>query len=630
MKQTDNLQKRYAVYCRIFAAGLLAIVVTFLPYLADYYILQPQTTVLDYYAKNSVNIYYSFETMIVVLTVAAIWCISARLGIAIFIPSVLFLLLSYASSIKYAALGDLFHLSDLRLAEAAGIAVRNLNLKFTPAQLMVMAALLFLCVGGFASDRLCRKYPLFEKHSHKCEKTLYILRIFLGFVCLTAMFFYGKHFIKNAYSMESIDNATVTGVTNDRYILYNFLKNDNLENIDITHVEDSYKFFLDNMDSNDEDAEERQFPNVIVIMNESWWNTDNIPEGAVTFSSDPMETYHRLAESCSSGNLSTNILGGGTLGSETEFLTGLNIKYLTSFAGIATEITEHGRKIPNIVDYFDVLGYDKVAIHPYDGSFYDRDILYSSMGFDKIIFEEDMYYNDAYNGYISDESLAKQIIKEYEEMENMQKFIFAVSIGNHIRGLESKYDFDENYPYSISVTLNGELDKSAYTDLLNYVNGINLANEAFAQLVSYFENREEPTLLLMFGDHMPYFSQEAMTLLQLDGTDPETIQRKYSVPVLLWSNFESKKIVFEGENINYLPQMVLEYSHLPETDMSRIIKQQRNVLRANSKIAIDCRGQLIETYNETQVESIRHFKVVNYDIIYGSSSFRERVWQPYD
>lgn len=632
MKQTDNLQKHYAVYCRILTAGLVATFVTFLPYLADYYLLEPQTTVLDFYAKNSVNIYYSFETAIVVLTAAAIWCISGRLGIAISILSVLFLLLSYASSIKYAALNELFRLSDLRLTEAAGIAMRYLNLKFTPKQLMVIIVLFLLCAGGFASDRFCRKYPILnrniKKHSEKYGKTLYIFRIFLGFVCLTAAFCYGKHFIKRAYSMEFIDNDAVSGAGNDRYVLYHFLKNDNMGNIDITHVESSYRFFLDSLDSDDEESKEQQFPNVIVIMNESWWNTDNIADNAVVFSSDPMEPYRRLAGSCSAGELSSNIFCGGTIGSETEFLTGLNIKYFTSFTGIATEMEEH--KIPTIVDYFNALDYDTVAIHPYDGSFYGRDALYPTIGFDKIIFEEDMFYQDIYSCYISDESLVKQIIREYEENEDMQKFIFAVSMGNHIRGLDSKHPFIENYPYPISVTPGGELDEEAYTDLVTYINGIYLANEAFAQLASYFEQKEEPTVLVMFGDHMPGFSKEVLTLFGLDGDDWESMQRQYAVPVLMWSNFETKQIAFEGENISYLPQMILEYAHLPESDMCRILKQQREMFRTNTKIVFDQFGQPIESYTAEQIETIRHFKVVDFDILYGSGSLRNRVWQPYD
>lgn len=628
MQQTDKIQKRYAVYCRVITAGLLITFITFLPYLADYYILQPSDTIFDYFAQNSVNRYYDFETVIVGLTVVVIWCVSGRVGAAIFLPSVLVLLLCYADSIKYAALNELFRISDLRLTEAAGIATRYLSLKFTLVQMMVIITILFLCVCGFILDGFCRRYPILKKQ--KVQKNIvYALRVFLGIACLTAMFRYGERFIKNEYSMDSIDNAAVTDTGNDRYILYHFLKNDNLANIDTAHVENSYRFFLDNMAVNDKTAEIRQFPNVIVIMNESWWNTDNISGNLVTFSSDPMESYHRLAESCSSGELSSNIFCGGTIGSETEFLTGLNLKYLDSFTGISSEIKEH--KVPSIVDYFNALDYDTIAIHPYDGSFYDRNKIYPLLGFDKIIFEEDMSYKEIYTCYISDESLARQIIKECEENKDTQKFIYAVSIGNHIRGLDSEHPFNENYSYPISVTLSGDLEQEAYTDLVNYINGIYLANEAFAQLVSYFEQQEEPTVLMMYGDHMPGFSKDALALFQLDGADPESQRRQYAVPVLIWSNFETKRISFNGENIGYLPQLLLEYAQLPESDMTRILQYQREVFQTNTnRIVIDCYGHPIESYDEKQIEAIRHYKVVSFDILYGSGPLRDKVWLPYN
>ena len=629
MQQTDKIQKRYAVYCRVITAGLFITLITFLPYLADYYLLQPSDTVLAYFAENSVDRYYEFETVIVFLSVVSIWCISGSTGAAISVPSALFLLLSYADSIKYASLNELFRLSDLKLTEAAGIATRYLNLKFTPAQIMVIITILFFCAGGFVSDKFCRKYPLYKKQSGKYSKRFHAIRIFFGFVCLAVMFRYGNHFIKSECSKDAIDNAAVTDMGNDRYILYHFFKSDSMADIDITHAENSYRFFLDNPAAGCKTDEDRQFPNVIVIMNESWWNTDNIPDGCVTFSADPMESYHILSETCSAGELSTNIFCGGTIGSETEFLTGLNIKYFSSFTGIASEMQEH--KVPSIVDYFNALDYDTIAIHPYEGRFYGRDKIHPSLGFDKIIFDEDMSYKDIYSCYISDESLVRQIIREYEESGETRKFIFAVSIGNHIRGLDAAHHFVENYPYPITVTLNGSLEEEAYTDLVNYINGIYLANEALAQLISYFEQKAEPTVIVMYGDHMPGFSKEALKLLSLDGTDSESQRCQYAVPVLMWSNFETEKIVLDGENISYLPQLLLEYAQLPESDMARILKYQRDVFKTNTnRIVIDCFGHPVESYHEDQIEAVLHYKVVGFDVLYGSSQLRDRVWEPYD
>ena len=86
MQQTDKIQKRYAVYCRVITAGLFITLITFLPYLADYYLLQPSDTVLAYFAENSIDRYYEFETVIVFLSVISIWCISGSTGAAISVP----------------------------------------------------------------------------------------------------------------------------------------------------------------------------------------------------------------------------------------------------------------------------------------------------------------------------------------------------------------------------------------------------------------------------------------------------------------------------------------------------------------------------------------------------------------
>ena len=129
---------------------------------------------------------------------------------------------------------------------------------------------------------------------------------------------------------------------------------------------------------------------------------------------------------------------------------------------------------------------------------------------------------------------------------------------------------------------------------------------------------------------MPGFSEEARELMGLGGTDPETQRRHYSVPVLIWSNFEADRIELDGENINYLPQILLEYAGLPDADMSRILKQQREFLKTNTRILVaDDQGKVLESYDYRQSEAIRHFMVVDYDILYGSGSSRERVWLPY-
>lgn len=626
-KYSERLKKEYKLCVYLFVAGLLVTTITFLPYLADYYVLQPDCTIFSYYVDNLVDGYYDFETITIGLSIMVLLCLSGRLWVALTIPSFLLMLLAYADSIKYAALNELLRFNDLLVTEAAGIALRYLNLKFTSPQIKVLACAFLLCAGGFAADRLCRKYPLFSQNNALSRKRLLLLRLAPGCTCLAGLLVYSGYFIGNTYSMTSIDTVNVSGKDSQQYILYNFVKNDKLTNINMNNVQDSYRFFLDTPSMYD-GTEADSFPDVIVIMNESWWNTDNIIGDGVTFSSDPMAVWRRLQKTCSSGRLTANIFCGGTIGSETEFLTGLNTKYFTSYTGIASELEK--RKVPSLVDYFNALDYDTIAIHPYKGGFYGRDKIYPAMGFNQIVFEDDMDYTDLYSCYISDESLALQIIKEYEESKSERKFIHAVSIGNHVQGMDQDHKPLKNYPYPISVELKGSLEEEPYMDLVNYVNGIHLANESFEQLTAYFAQTDKPVVLAMFGDHMPGFSKEALELMGLGGTDPETQKRHYSVPVLIWSNFETERITPDGENINYLPQMILAYAGLPDADMSRVLRRQREVLKTNTRIMVtDDQGRILDAYNYRQHEAVRHFMVVDYDILFGSSENRQRVWLPY-
>ncbi len=626
--------KKYTKYVglvsRVYTDLLILIYVFLIPYLADFYLLEPETSFGDFYFRYIDNRFYIFEIVIISLTVVAILCITGRVGVSILATGVPIMLLAYAGSIKFAARNELFRLDDLKLTEAAGMAVNFLDFKFSRVKIMVIGVVVMFCIGGILTDVLCRKFVMPVKKSRQIPKTL---RVLMSGACVGIMFFYGHFFMHSTQNAMAVAGSQITNEGYDRFVLYNFLKNE--KNVDITtdDIEESYVYFQEKAGNGKTQViHSRQEPAVIVIMNESWWSTDNIINDGISFSTDPMEPYHKLAEKCSSGYLSSNIFGGGTVSSETEFLTGINTKYLLSDVGIYAQIREH--KVPSIVDYFHALGYHTTAIHPYYGYFYSRDKTYSLMGFDKVIFEDGMDYTDIYTRYISDESLVRQIIKEYEDESSSgdkKKFIFAVSIANHDRSLNYKKDAVEDYPYPIAVTVEDSvLSDSDYSDFTNTMNGIYLANKAFGQLVDYFEQEKEPVVVVMYGDHIPFFVGDVMKAMGLNGSDFETQKRQYSVPVLMWSNINDDKIDFSGENISYLSQIVLEYAGMPETDMTQILRSEKEMFRADvRRFVSDGEGRQIKTYNDEQMEMVRHINVIDYDILFGSSAYRDAIWQPH-
>lgn len=621
----------FGICSRFFFESLLIFYIFLLPYLADFYLLEPQISFQDFYFKYIDNRYYIFEIIIVSLSMIAILCVTGRVGVSMIVTGIPLMLLTYASSIKFAARNELLHLDDLKLTEAAGMAVNFLDFQYSPirVKVIVIVAIFFAC--GLLADILYRKFVLSVTDIRKKSPQIpRILRWVMCGICIMAIFIYSNIFMHSTENVMSMENGQIVNEGYDRFVLYSFLKNEKNIEINSADIEKSYNFFLENWESIDNNSDVVQ-PTVIVIMNESWWNLDNRIGDNVLFSIDPMQPYHELSEKCSSGYLSTNIYGGGTISSETEFLTGINTKYLLSDAGIYVETRSH--KIPSIVDYFHALDYHTIAIHPYYGYFYSRDKVYAQMGFDKVIFEDTMDYTDRYSRYISDESLVRQIIKEYEEDEDTEKekFIFAVSIANHDRSLNYEQEVVEDYPYPIEVTVeNEEVSEAELSDLVNTVNGIYLANRAFGQLVDYFEQENDPVMIVMYGDHIPFFAGSVLKAFGLEGNDNEKQQRQYSVPILLWSNFNDDKIDFTGENINYLSQILLEYAGLPESDMTRILRCEKDTFKTDvRRFVVDSNGEHIKYYTNEQLEMIRHINVLEYDILFGDSFFREKLWYPH-
>lgn len=639
-----------------FLAGLVILYGTYVPCLMDYYIVRPEESYFTFFYEYHCGATYTFEGILVGMAFAALYCLTMQAGVSMVILSGLLFLLTHASYLKFVNRKELLRLDDLRLTEAAGMAVGYL--KFTPDRFLAILAggLLLFVAAGVALDCLGDKG--WKARSHRQENAqeqpdsggkpvlergrarrlgLYVIRL-LGCaglcvcICLYTNYFLGKEYVIDA--IEPVSPET------DRYVLYRFLQNDSLSMISVEQAEESYDFLLSQSPprqspgsgaalespENTATAELSGFPNIIVIMNESWWNTDNIQSDRITFSQDPMGPYKALAGQCSTGWLTSPVWGGGTLRPEVEFLTGLNTKYYNADSVYAKL---QGRRIPSVADYFNGLGYETVAVHPYYGYFYGREAAYADMGFDKVIFEDDMQHKDIYTRYISDESLAREIIALSRQEGDAPKFVWAVSMANHIRVLDYHGESVVDYDYPIEMSVAGEqLGEEDYDSVVNYINGIYLANLAFAQLVDYFSMSEQPTIIVMFGDHCPYFSAETLEAFGLGEGEEGAKERLYTTPVIVWSNVSEEKLDFSGESMYYLPTMLIDYAGLPDSDMTRILRYERAYFRTNSPIFVrDAAGALIREGTEEQIRALNHYKTVQYDILEGDGMGKD-IWKP--
>lgn len=641
-------------------AGLIGMYATYVPFLMDYYTCRPEVSFVTFFDENLLNATAEFESMVLIFVLAFLFCVTWNSAVSVGLVSLLLLVLTHASYIKYVNRQELLRLADFKLTEAAGMAAGYLEIDWSHYLATLAGGLLLFSIAAVGIE-LIRCKVLFPKGNgenkrddcRKVSRLRWGSVIIAGFVAVGGVV-YTNQYMLSRMDVENADNMNLVDGETDRHVLYYLLKNDSLDSINVENAEESYEFLLSKETPREAKTEIK--PNVIVVMNESWWNTDNIATENVVFSKDPMEPYKELEDECITGYLSCNVYGGGTVSSEAEFLTGINTKYYLSSSAVYSETM--GRKLPSVVDYFNALDYETIAIHPYYGEFYGREKVYDTMGFDETVFDEDMKNREVYTRYISDESLAKEIIEEYEEAgEEERKFIWSTSISNHRTTLEYHLDEVDEYDYPISVELkSGSLEQHDMETFVSYINGIYLAGEAYADLIEYFSEKEEPVIVVMYGDHMPNFAFNMLDVMGLTKENEpgkvdlihvedsqvvlteeqkavaysmDMLTRVYTVPVIMWSNFELEETPdFDGESIYYLPGMILESAGLPDSEMSCMLRGQRNVFKANSrKYVLNEKGERIDRCSDEELEMMNHGKVVGYDILFGEEP-RMDIWLP--
>lgn len=113
-------------------------------------------------------------------------------------------------------------------------------------------------------------------------------------------------------------------------------------------------------------------------------------------------------------------------------------------------------------------------------------------------------------------------------------FVFDVTMQNHSG---YKGEVQNNFAPLVTVT-----DGKVSTGLSEYLSLVRISDLAFGDLVEYFKEADEPTVILMFGDHQPGRRRGALALY-IGRTDvpPESFEdqyKRYIVPFFLWANFD--------------------------------------------------------------------------------------------
>ena len=625
-----------------------------LPYIMDYYCLQTTRNPITFYRYHIVGNVSALliSSLILFLLCAFFYGIFSRIDLAMVPPFLFAGILSYASHIKLLVRDDMVNYQDLTIKEAAGIAGDYISFDNSIYFYIMVGFICLWILAGFGFELLSK--PCKADYSQK-KKT--IIRIVTSLLSALLLISVVPKLVQNSENLTKQTKAVLSS-GQDTCVLYCFVESDsyNFDSTDaasaLAELLQAARDFMDGSSVTDSDGdletdknsgnaeptESGLQPNVIVIMNESWWNISPLLQSDITCSQDPMATWNTLQNSCVSGEVAVNIFGGGTISSETEFLTGANMKYFSSNVGISNYLEKRSYN-PSIVTYFNSLDYETIAIHPYTGTFYNRSTIYDSYGFDKTVFEEDMTYTGRYDAYISDESLANQIIAEYEEEQSTDSdspvFIWSVSIAAHETGLDENTQRNEDYAYPISIDYSRtDLTASEEINITRTINSFYLACEAYQTLVDYFSDCDTPTVILMYGDHCPPISVAIDDLTgqnEFEGNE-DSNYALYTTPVLMWKNYEcdtepEETITdFSGENIQYLVPALIDYAGLADCDMADIIRYLNSCIKTNSLMFMkNPDGSDLTAFTSEQKDAYINFGILQNDLLMGDGDYSE-LW----
>lgn len=364
-------------------------------------------------------------------------------------------------------------------------------------------------------------------------------------------------------------------------------------------------------------------PNVIFIMNEAFWDPTLLPN--VKFSEDPIPTVRKLQKESTSGYLLSPQFGGGTSNVEFEVLTGQSMSFLPD--GSIPYQQYINKPVPSLASYFETQGYKSMGIHSYEGWFWNRENVYKQLGFQSFM-SKDQFENPEYKGsFISDDEVSRQIAKQVDDTEQPM-FIYAVTMQNH-------GPYDDNRYGGSSISAEGNLTADARNSLETYTQGVHDADQSLQMLIDHFEQSDEPTVIVFYGDHLPmlglgYDVYKQGGMIGSGQWSLEETKQMHSVPFVMWSNVKLPKEQVPSISDSFLGTYVLNRLGMEKPASLAIndtlLQQTPGLLR---DLVVDANGGLYRSVPEPYKASVDQYSDLQYDQLFGKQYLAKYIDQEY-
>lgn len=362
--------------------------------------------------------------------------------------------------------------------------------------------------------------------------------------------------------------------------------------------------------------------NIIAIMVESMADI-SIANNGLVFNEELTPNINKINKNIIKGNLLVSIFGGYTANSEFEFLTGNSMATLPNGSVAYDRYVDEDTD--SLVGVLKHLGYSAKAVHPYLSTFWNRDEVYPYFGFDEFLSIDDFSETaERKKGYVSDKAVGDKIIELYESKEEGKPlFLHSVTMENHTPYNDMEFG-------KVDVEMNTELFKeSVLNEAGVHAKGVQDADALFGYLVEYFSNCDEPTMVVIFGDHQPFISSTIGI-----SSDLQDDINKYKTPFAIWTNYDIEEQTDITLDSSAIGAYALAYAGIELPSYLKLNYYASSFMNGYNGFFVLGKNEegndVFYSYKDEMPEEISQYladhELLQYDLFFGETYGKERLW----
>ena len=536
-------KSRYYIYSLVFLAVAAILLTWFLEY--RYYI-HDICRAWDFAIGSPLPFFYNVFLMWLMLIF--LWAIVEKPGTAAGAMWIIIIIISYVHIQKYNSRGYPLLPEDFQLASEASSLTKFVSIASIIR--MVIAILLVIGLTIIFNRMLAKKMhlnyrnpsPSFAKRHSLVTRLIILVISGLGFYAATDFVrhndgsryqdtFLGSHFTAWNQNRNYSDNGFILG------FLYNLQKlelaePDKYSEAKIADLKSEYEAIAKEKNEGLKTAKDEDV-SIVVILNESFFDPA-VQYGNVSFEDfyphtggDITPNLHKIMKENPSGYMYTLDYGGGTANIEFETFTSLTNYWINSVP--YTALLPKSGEIPSIARTYKELGYETVAIHPYNGGMYKRNIALANEGFDEFITDIEMKHQEkeGQSEYINDKSAYEETLDVLKRSDKNQ-IIGLITMQNHTPYHSWIYEETD-----FAVT-NENITEDRKNEISTYYQYLHNSDEYLGEFIEEVNKLDKKVLILFYGDH-------SAGLFELTNENDDKAARTLSrlMPYFMYANYDA-------------------------------------------------------------------------------------------